>query len=147
LQQVQRTRTLFDRRDLDAVRAELVSNKGAALDLLRTSVLDPDGRHFAEAYLTAFFNAIERDDAFYRPVIVDDQVKAFVDADQRQPACAGEPLAAGSVVSEPLDTRGELIRVHVIDMGWKWAPPKACDAIHTDAVWIPAKAVVADYPR
>jgi len=147
LQQVQRTRTLFDRRDLDAVRAEFVANKGAALDLLHTSALDSDGRHFAEAYLTAFFNAIERDESFYRPVIVGDQVKAFVDADQRQPACGGEPLAAASVVSEPLDTQGNLIRVHVIDMGWKWAPPKACDAIHADAVWIPAKAVASDYPR
>jgi hypothetical protein len=147
LQQVQRTRMLFDRQDLDAVRAELVATKGAALDLLRTSVLDPAGRRFAEAYVTAFFNAIERDDAFYRPIVAGDQVKAFLDPNQRQPACGGEPLAAGSVVSEPLDTQGDLIHVHVIDMGWKWAPPKACDAIHAGAVWIPAKAVAADYPR
>jgi hypothetical protein len=47
IQQVQRTRTLFARADLDALRAELMAGKSAAFDLLRTSVLDADGRRFA----------------------------------------------------------------------------------------------------
>ena len=40
-----------------------------------------------------------------------------------------------------------MIRVVVLDAHWLWAPPRKCDVIHSDAVWIAADAVSKDFPK
>lgn len=147
LQQVQRTRLLFSRQDIDAVRAEFVANKGAAMDLVRSGGLDAEGRRFAEAYLNAFFAAIDDDRAFYRPMVTEKGAQFFVNADRQQPACNGELVPVGTVVSDPLETRNDMVRVNVIDTTWAWGPPKTCDAIHQNSVWVSSKVLSSDLPR
>jgi hypothetical protein len=39
------------------------------------------------------------------------------------------------------------MRVIVLDAQWFWTPPRACDVIRSDAVWIDSKAVSREFPR
>jgi hypothetical protein len=147
LSQLQRTRTLFSRELLDATRRAFLERKTDAVQAVRAAVVDDDGRKLADAYLTAFFKFLQGD-AFYRPVMVTHGTRAFVDAAQARPACgAASEIPVGTPVSEPLDTRGTLVHVRLLDVFWKWAPPSECKAIHQEPVWIRAAAIAADYPR
>jgi hypothetical protein len=146
--QVQRTRSLFPRQQLDATRAEFMKNKANAYRAVREAVVDDEGRQLAVTYLDAFFGAIEQDTAFYRPVVVEKGAQAHVDVDgTRAPCGESTTLPVGTLVSAPLETAGQKVRVRVLDVLWQWAPPARCDTIHRQPVWIAASAIDANYPR
>ena len=146
LAQVQRTRTLFRRADLDAARAEFVKRKPAAYQALAAATIDAAGKRTAKEYLDAFYSAIASDDAFYRPVVARPGARLYSNAD-RAVICASQgPIPVGTPVSEPLQTKGTVIQVHVLDALWHWAPPAKCAAVHQGPVWIDADAVSSDFP-
>jgi hypothetical protein len=148
LGQVQRTRSLFSRAQLDAARERFVAKKADAYRALATAAVDDDGRAIIREYMDAFFSAIETDEQFYRPVIV---VKGTVPrADgtaSAAPVCPDAGAApVGTPVTSPLESRGEYVKVLVLDALWHWATPKHCAPIKTGAVWFPAAAISRDFP-
>ena len=146
LAQVQWTRSLFARADLDAARHEFVSRKAAAYRALEQSGLDTGGRRIAQQYLDSFYRAIESDDAFYRPVVTAANTRLYAN-ENRQVACAAQgAVPPGTPVSEPLQKNGTLVQVWVLDALWHWAAPAKCGAIREGPVWIEAAAISRDYP-
>jgi hypothetical protein len=143
--QVQRTRTLFARPELDAGRREFTSRKQVAFQTLDAARLDPEGARIAREYLEAFFAAIESDQAFYRPVVTTTGAEAYANS-SRQPLCAAASIPQGTPVSEPLSTDGSLVQVRLLDALWRWAPPVKCDGIQ-GPVWIDAAAIGREFPR
>jgi hypothetical protein len=144
--QVQRARSLFPRVELDAARDRLRARRAAAFDALTDAVIDPAGREIARNYLTAFFDAIDHDEAFYRPVVVKSGATAYIDGGGRKPACGTRSVVpVGTPVSDPLATNGSLVRVRLLDALWRWAPPSGCDAVH-HPIWIDSRAIDTNYP-
>jgi len=147
LAQVQRTRSLFSRSDLNAARAEFVAKKPAAYQALERATLDPAGKQNARRYLDSFFAAIESDAAFYRPVVVATGAKLYADAN-RAPLCgANGDVPAGTPVTTPMKTEGGMPQVMVLDALWHWEPPAKCPAVRRGPVWIESAAIGTDYPR
>lgn len=147
LAQVQRTRSLFTRRVLDATRAAFLARKQTFYALAADAVVDPGGRANAQAYLNAFFNAIESDAAFYLPVIVGAGTVPYLDASGSRPACGpGQLLPVGTPAAPARDRNGALVRAEVLDVFWRWGWRK-CEAIRRAPVWVDAAAIAADYPR
>jgi hypothetical protein len=147
LAQVQRTRSLFARGDLDAARAGFLQRKEAAYKTLDSATLDQAGRQVAKKYLDSFYTAIGSDDVLYRPVVVTAGAKLYAD-ENRAPLCGTRGvIPVGTPVSEPLQTKGPLIEVVVLDALWRWAPPVKCPAVQQGTVWIDADAVSRDYPK
>jgi hypothetical protein len=145
--QVQRTRSLFTRAELEAARAELMQRKNAAYRTLETATLDPTGRQTAKAYLDSFFAAIGSDEAFYRPVVAAAGAKLY-STENRTPVCTSRgAIPVGTPVSEPLQTSGSLMQVVVLDALWHWAPPAKCPAVQEGTVWIDADVVSRDFPK
>ena len=146
LAQVQRTRTLFNRADLDATRGEFVKRKAQAYQALESARLDAAGQRHAQAYLDSFYKAIESDDAFYRPVVVTPGTQLYAN-ENRAIACASRPgIPVGTPVSEPLQKKGTLIQVVVLDALWHWAERVKCAAVQQGPVWIEASAVSREFP-
>src|SRR4051794_34726673 len=143
LAQVQRTRTLYSRTELDRARAAFSARKTQAFQALDASRLDPEGRRVARAYLDAFFAAIESDAAFYRPVVVS-ETKAFLDI-ARRPVCQAATVPPGTPVSDPIARDGSLVQVRLLDALWRWAPPTQCMGIR-GPVWIEADAISREFP-
>jgi hypothetical protein len=147
LGQVQRTRSLFSRSDLDATRALFMQKKADAYRTLESSNVDPSGKQKIREYLDAFFAAIGSDEAFYRPAVVVEGLRAYMDAAQTQDACpTWGPVPVGTVVGEPVETSDKMMRVALLDTRWQWATPKPCAAVHRGPVWIQRDAVSRDYP-
>jgi hypothetical protein len=147
LGQVQRTRSLFGRADLDAARRHFMEKKSDAYRTLESSNVDAAGKQRIREYLDAFFAAIGSDDAFYRPAVVVEGARAYADAAQANPLCSAMgPMPVGTVVSDPAETTDRMMRVALLDTKWAWATPKPCDAIHRGLVWIQRDAVSRDYP-
>jgi hypothetical protein len=145
LAQVHRTRTLFPRAELDRARAAFVARKSQAAHTLDAASLDPEGRRIAGEYIDAFFNAIESDEAFYRPAVIAPGTDVYA-TDARQPLCsAAGPVPAGTPVSDPMRTEGSLVQVILLDALWHWAPPTRCKGIH-GPVWIEAGAISRKFP-
>jgi hypothetical protein len=144
LAQVQRTRSLFPRRLLDATRRDFSGRKNSAYQALAASTVDEDGRQRIRLYLDAFFGAIEADDAFYRPVIIDRDARMYADDSRREPLCGDGLMPVGTPVSAPLETRGDMAKVFVLDALWHWS--EQCEAVRREPVWIPAGAMGTDYP-
>lgn len=145
LSQVQRTRSLFPRVVLDEARAYFRTRQAAAYDALAHAALDPRGRELARQHLDAFFAAIA-DDAFYRPVVVRPGTAVYKDAGASAPACgAGDAVPAGTPVNV-VGSQGEMAQVAVLDVHWRWAPPRDCPAIRSGTVWISRSAIGEDYP-
>jgi len=144
--QVQRTRSLFPRAVLDAARRSLAGRKAAAYQALREADVDSEGRATIESYLKSFFAAIETDAAFYRPVVVSAQTRAFTQADPQQPVCGDGSIPPGTPVSKPIEENGDKSLVTVIDALWHWATKKEC-AAGRKAVWIPTSAIGTEYPK
>lgn len=145
--QLQRARTLFDRDVLDATRRAFAAKRDAAYRALADSTVDADGKKILTAYLDAFFEAMTSDAAFYRPVVIAPHTRAYADADQTMPVCATVgSLPVGTPVGDPLQTRGNMIQVEILDALWKFAPPVKCAAIHEKPVWIAKAAVGTQYP-
>jgi hypothetical protein len=148
LSQVQRTRTLFSRNDLDAVRAEFTGNKSLAYRTLAASPVDDGGRKTIELYLNAFFAAIERDDRFYAPVVATNDGRIFLDPAAGSPACDNEPLQSGTPVSDPLEVSGTMSKVRVLNALWQWdGSSRTCDAVANVPVWIGSNALSREYPQ
>src|SRR5439155_9857319 len=85
--QLQRTRSLFSREELDRTRMAFARRKQAAYGALRASELDANGRRNIEGYLNAFYEIVENDERFYMPVVVDPNARIFQDAAATRPAC------------------------------------------------------------
>jgi hypothetical protein len=147
LAQVQRTRSLFSRSDLNAARAEFVAKKSAAYQALDRATLDAAGKENAKRYLDSFFAAIESDTAFYRPVVVATGAKLYADTN-RTPLCgASGDVPVGTPVSAPMKTDGGMVQVMVLDALWHWSPPTKCPAVREGPVWIEASSIGADFPK
>lgn len=143
--QVQRTRSLFSREVLDGIRHGFLARREAAYDALKDSRLDPRGREIARQYLDAFFAALD-DAAFYRPVTIRPDTALYLDAAKLRPACAaGERAPAGTPVNV-VSTAGEMAEVSVLDVHWRWAPPRNCPAVRDGTVWIDREVIGSDYP-
>jgi len=145
--QVQRTRSLFPRAVLDGARAAFVRQKDAAYHALGAALLDAAGRQNAVAHLDSFFKAIESDEMFYRPVVTVDGAKLFANEDHAPLCTSRGPIPIGTPVSAPLQTKGSMIQVVVLDALWHWAPPAKCPAVQNGPVWIDADVVSRDFPR
>jgi hypothetical protein len=143
--QVQRTRTLFPRAELDRARAAFVARKSEAARVVQTASLDPEGRRIAREYVDAFFKAIESDEAYYRPVVASPGTNVYATS-ARQPVCsAAGTVPAGTPVSDSIRTEGRLVQVILLDALWHWAPPVRCKGI-LEPVWIEADAISRKYP-
>jgi len=147
LAQLQRTRTLFTRNELDAARAEFVQRKAEAYRALESAGLDPAGKRTAQEYLDSFFATIASDEAFYRPVVTKAGANAYSNESRAVVCSSNGPIPVGTPVSEPLQTKGSLIQVVLLDALWHWAPPVKCPAVHEGPVWIDAAAVSRDFPK
>jgi hypothetical protein len=147
--QVQRTRTLFPRAELDAARQRFLSRKDAAYRALADVPVDQDGRAIITEYLDAFFRAIDTDEHFYRPVVVVKGTLARAGPGATAAALCAErgPIPVGTPVSDVRETRGSFIKVVLLDSLWHWATPNHCAPIKTGAVWIPASAISRDFPN
>jgi len=147
LGQVQRTRTLFARTDLDAARAHFVEKKSDAYRTLSAATLDDAGREIAKHYLDAFFESIASDDAFYRPVVVAPNTTAYADSGRTKPVCPSRSaVPIGTAVSNAPESDGQMMKVALLDVTWYWGPPVKCPAVHQSPVWIDSSAVSRDYP-
>jgi hypothetical protein len=148
LAQLQRTRSLFSRPRLDSTRQYFRQRKGALYRAVEDSTADGEGKALAATHLDTFFALIESDDQFYRPVIAGDNVQAHPDSRTSEPVCGDRnTIPAGTPVTAPLDSEGDMIRVRLLDVMWHWTPEQRCDAIHREPVWIPRSAVTSRYPR
>jgi hypothetical protein len=145
--QLQRTRRLFSREQLDRTRMELAGRKAAAYEAVAGSPLDEGWHSAIKTYMNAFFNIIEDDRRFYLPVVVSDNARFHLDAAGTRPACGGDKVPVGTPVSDPVELQQGRMRVIVLDAQWFWTPPRACDVIRSDAVWIDSKAVSREFPR
>lgn len=148
LSQLQRVRSLYGRQHLDAMRRSFMDRKAAIFSALAEGVVDEEGRKLAGLYLSSFFNLIEDEAAFYRPVVVAADTRAYRDADRAQPACGeASVVPIGTPASAPLEVRGDMSRVLLLDAQWRWAPPRTCNAVRSRAVWIASDAIDTNYPR
>jgi hypothetical protein len=147
LAQLQRSRTLFTRAQLDAARAEFVAHKEEAYRVLTEAQLDDAGRRHAAAHLDAFYAVIESDERFYLPVVVADNTPIYLDARRKRRACKNAVAPRGTPVSAAVETRDSMQAVVMLDALWEWAPPKVCEAVHSTSVWVEASSISSDYPR
>lgn len=148
LAQLQRTRSLFPRELLDATRRAFLDTRAAVYEAIEQATVDAQGRLQARRYADSFYRVIEDDGRFYMPVIVEGGVRPSLDAEGTRPACAdGPPAPAGTPVSEPLERRGDMVRVRLLDALWQWTGATRCDPAHREPVWIPAHAIGTAYPR
>jgi hypothetical protein len=146
--QLQRTRTLFARADLDAGRTRFVSRRSQAYRVLDGAALDDEGRRVARQYLDAFFREIGSDETFYRPVVAAPHTLPRGAPDPgAEPVCGSRgEIPRGTPVSAPIRRSGDMIEVVVLDALWHWAPPVTCVPVQSGTVWIPAGSVTRDYP-
>jgi hypothetical protein len=145
--QVQRTRSLFPRAVLEAARREFLGRRAAASHELDRARLDPGGLRIIRQYLDAFYSAIGTEAAFYRPVLIKDGTRLYLDAAKTKEACEpGDTIPVGTAIGEPAQRSGSMIQAVLLDVMWRWGPPNHCDAIHSGPVWIDAAAVGTDYP-
>ena len=147
LAQLQRTRSLFTRAQLDAARAEFVKHKEEAYAVLADAQLDDAGRRHAAEHLDAFYAVIESDERFYLPVVVADNTRMYLDARRKRRACADAVVPRGTPVSAPVEIRDSMQAVVILDALWQWAPPAPeCEAVLSGSVWVPASAISSHYP-
>jgi hypothetical protein len=147
ISQVQRTRSVFSRAELDETRRRFLERKPALYDVLAKARLDPRGRELAQQHLDAFFNAIATDAAFYRPVVVKPDTHLYLDATKSREACgAGDTVLPGTPVTE-VRRDGTMVEVTLLDARWHWAPPAECKTVKAGTVWIEADAISGNYPE
>jgi hypothetical protein len=146
LAQIQRTRTLFSRVELDAERHAFLARKTALYATVEQADVDPHGRELARAYLDAFFAAIGSDEAFYRAVVTQPRVQVYADAARSAEACGdGDQMRVGTPVNV-LQRSGSMSQVVVLDALWRWAPPRQCETVQRQPVWIASDAISTDFP-
>jgi hypothetical protein len=146
--QVQRTRSLFDRALLDDTRAHFRGVRQGVMGAIERSASDGPGKALAREYVEEFYAAIDSDERFYRPVIVEGEHQASLDAEGARPACGrSSVIPQGTPVSSPIETRGGYARVRLLDALWQWTGNERCDTVHRQPVWVPVSAIGTGYPR
>jgi hypothetical protein len=146
ISQVQRARTLFTRDVLDAARRDFLEHRTEVERAIAGAPVDAHGRELARQYAASFFDAIDGDAAFYRPIVSSPNTRVYMDAARSREACGpGETVPVGSPVAERQETGG-MAEVVLLDIMWQWAPPNACKAIHQGTVWIDASAIGRSRP-
>jgi hypothetical protein len=146
LSQVQRTRSLFPRAQLDAERRHFIAKKAALYEKVQAAPLDDPGRALARQYLDAFFRAIENDTAFYRPVVVRSDVQVFLDAEGTREACGPKDVMRPGTPVNEIQKSGQMSQVVILDAMWRWASRNECNAVQDGPVWIRSDAIVSDHP-
>jgi hypothetical protein len=145
LSQVQRTRSLFPRAQLDAERRHLLDRRAAVYAAVDAATVDDKGRALAREYLDAFFRAIA-DEQYYRPIVARTDVQVFVDAEGTQEACGPKDVMRPGTPVNELQKAGSRSQVIVLDAMWRWASRNECHAVQDGPVWISTSAIVRDYP-
>jgi hypothetical protein len=146
LSQVQRTRSLFPRAQLDAERQHFISKKSALYQKAQTAPVDDRGRALAKQYLDAFFQAIEDDAAFYRPIVAADNVQVFTDAEGTREACGPKDVMRPGTPVNEIQKSGPMSQVVILDAMWRWASKNECNAVQDGPVWIRSDAITTNYP-
>jgi hypothetical protein len=144
--QVQRTRSLFPRAQLDAERRHFTDRKAAVYAAIDKADVDARGRQVARAYADAFYAAIADDATYYRPVVAKESVQVFADAGRAAPACGAKDLVRVGTPVNVIEKSGTMSRVVLLDIMWRWAQADPCPAILRGPVWISTDAISADYP-
>jgi hypothetical protein len=146
LSQVQRTRSLFPRTQLDALRRSFLERKPAIYAALDQTDVDAKGREVARAYLDGFFAAIADDPSYYRPVIAKGDVRIYADAERSREACgAGDLVRPGTPVNV-LQRSGAMSQVVILDALWRWTAERRCETVQSSPVWVQSDAISAEYP-
>jgi hypothetical protein len=146
LSQVQRTRSLFTRAQLDAERRHFIAKKAAIYAVVQRAPVDQAGRDIARRYVDAFYKAIEDDGEFYRPIVARADVQVFLDAAGTKEACGPKDvMRAGTPVNE-IQKSGTMSQVVILDAMWRWASKAECHAVQDGPVWIRSDAITRDYP-
>ena len=146
LSQVQRTRSLFTRAQLDAERRHFIDKKAAMYAVVQGAPVDQAGREIARQYVDAFYKAIENDAEFYRPIVARADVQVFLDAEGTKEACGPKDvMRAGTPVNE-VQKSGTMSQVVILDAMWRWASKAECNAVQDGPVWIRSDAITRDYP-
>jgi hypothetical protein len=146
LSQVQRTRSLFPRADLDALRRHFIERKAPIYAVLDQAEVDPKGREIARSYLDHFFKAITDDESFYRPVVAKNDVRVYADAAGTSEACKpNDVFRPGTPVTE-LQRSGSMSQVVILDARWRWTSEERCQTVQTSPVWVQSDAITKDYP-
>jgi len=143
--QVQRTRSLFPRAQLDAERKHFLDRRDAVYAAIDKADVDARGRQIARAYVDAFYRAIA-DEAYYRPVVAKESVQVFADARGGAAACGPKDLVRVGTPVNVVQTSGTMSQVVLLDIMWRWAQADPCPAILRGPVWIASDAISADYP-
>ena len=146
LSQVQRTRSLFPRAQLDAERRHFIEAKAAAYGVLQAAPVDDKGREIARAYLDAFYGAITDDAQYYRPIVARNDVQVFLDAAGTREACAPKDVMRPGTPVNELSREGSMSQVVILDAMWRWASRNECNAVQDGPVWIPSAAIVRNFP-
>jgi hypothetical protein len=146
LSQVQRTRSLFPRAELDALRRSFTERKAAIYAVLDQAEVDPQGRDIARSYLDHFFKAITDDESFYRPVVARNDVRVYLDAARTREACKPNDLVHPGTPVNELQRSGSMSQVVILDAWWRWTSEQRCETVQTSPVWIESNAITRDYP-
>jgi hypothetical protein len=146
LSQVQRTRSLFSREQLDAERRHFLARRPDVYAALDAAAVDAEGRAIARAYVDAFYGAIAEDEQYYRPIVVRGDVQVFLDAEGTREACGPKDVMRPGTPVNELQRSGSMSQVVILDAMWRWASRNECHAVQDGPVWIPADAIIRDYP-
>ncbi len=145
--QLQHARTLFDRGVLDGTRRAFAEKRDAAYRAVEESPVDENGKKVLKEYLDPFFEAMQSDAAFYRPVVVSSHTRVYADPEGTMPVCASVgAVPVGTPIGKPLQTRGDMMQAVLLDALWKYAPPVRCPFVRQKPVWIATAAVGTQYP-
>jgi len=143
--QVERSRSLFPRSQIDGARNRFLQRKDLAYETLVASRLDATGNQIGREYLDAFFQLMTDDDAFYTAVVTTAGTTGWTRAMHGQPVCpADNDIPAGTPVGVPVARAGAMIQAPLLDVLWKWYD--RCPATRKP-VWLPSSAVSNVFPR
>ena len=147
LSQIQRTRSLFSRADLDAERRHFTERKASIYAVVDQADIDQKGRELARAYLDSFFKAIGDEEAFYRPVVAKSDVRVYADAARTREACKpNDFFRPGTPVTE-LQRSGTMSQVVILDANWRWTSDERCQSVQNGPVWVQSDTITKDYPH
>jgi hypothetical protein len=147
LSQVQRTRALFPRAQLDAARRGFIERKPAIYAALEKTDVAAKGRAIAKSYLDSFFAAIADDQAFYLPVVAAADVRVYTDAARTTEACKpGDVVRPGTPVNE-VQRSGNMSQVIILDAQWRWTGEERCQTVQTGPVWVQSDAISREFPK
>jgi len=146
LSQVQRTRSLYPRAELDALRRHFIERKAAIYAVVDQAEVDPKGRDLARSYVDSFFKAIIDDEAFYRPVVAKSDVRVYLDAAGTKEACKPNDLVKPGTPVNELQRSGSMSQVVILDANWRWTSEERCQSVQSGPVWVQSDSITKDYP-